>query len=156
MSEAFGQATIQLVSWRGRLPTIRVITSEPFAFELGAEKRRELGSKWRTALSGATGEPEEKIAVFWTPFFDALDPLPVELHIDYGGSHASAFDARDSLCKASSEVVELLEVGTQIGVWPLWGSKPFGLVGVGEEYMPLGRELRPGVLLLDPEESGGG
>jgi hypothetical protein len=138
------------------LPTIRVITSEPFAFELGVEKRRELGSKRRTALSGATGEPEGKIAVFWTPYADALDPLPVKLHIDYEGSHASAFDARDCLCKASSEAVELLEAGTQMGSGLYGVQSPFGLVELGEEYVSPGRELRPWVLLLDTEESGGG
>ncbi len=111
------------------MPVIKVYTSMDFVENLSAERRWALGEEWRTALVKGIGEPPEKIAVYWTPFFDALDPLPVELHIEYEAQESVALYTIHEFGKAieATEHLHLIEVG----VWPLFGGKPFKVFRAG-------------------------
>lgn len=114
------------------MPVIKIYGSKSFFEELGDKKVDALSQEWTTALATALTEPEEKIAVYWIDFYRAFNALPLELHIDYEGDVVNAVMTTNSLASTIGKT-RWLERNTEVGIWPLFGGKPFLTAHAGSE-----------------------
>ncbi len=106
------------------MPVISVITSQAFANNLGATARQNLAAEWIQIVSQIVDEPVSYMVVFWTPYFDATNPLELELHVQY--SHE---DSPEEVKRVVNELITALldsmkkstdlPKGILVGVWPL-------------------------------------
>lgn len=132
------------------MPVILVISSMEQAERIGKDNRYGVGLEWQSNLSETSGEPTKNIAIYWMPYFDALNPLEgPELFVFFSDDELQKIKQLDDPLAHATQVEEglketscqsqFLPKGMEVGVWALpfrndkWGRSVVGLPPLQDE-----------------------